>query len=416
MDGLPVPLASAFIAVDGHRDYGYGRANTIAEAKRTALFEAVERRVAMRPHGRRTVLRASYEQLGPERAVDPATLGLPDPIYHGHPASRTTPYRPDLPTRWVHGWSLTRRRALAVPEHVAYYGVRPTPDAPHFVTETSNGCGLGNSLEEAILYGLFEVAERDAFLMAWYAATPLRRVAVPTDDLTTPHLVDRLDQAGYDLMFFDATNDIGLPVVVSLALRRDLAPAAPHAYFAAGAHPDPRLALRSAAMEAAGGLFAAARVAHETGQGDRERLLRMLADSTLVRRIHDHAALHTLPEARSRYEHLIGAADPVDWQELWPDRPAPVTDLTRALTGLVGHLAEIGLQTVAVDQTDRWIESRLGLHAAKVIVPGTLPMSFGHVHHRTLNLPRLVEVPARLGRARAGLRHADLPRHPHPFP
>ncbi|MBG0567026.1 TOMM precursor leader peptide-binding protein [Actinoplanes aureus] len=414
-DGLPLPLASALIGIGGTLDHGYGRGETVEEARRTALFEAVERRLGMRPHGHRTVLRASFAELGADRAVDPATLGLPDPRYAGHPASRLTPYRPDLRTRWVHGWSLTRQRAVAVPEHVAYYGVEATPDAPHFLYECSNGCGLGNSVEEAILYGLFEVVERDAFLMAWYAGTALRRVAIPDGDDLSGHLRDHLDQAGYDLLLFDATNDLGVPVVASLALRREPDPVAPSAYFAAGAHPDPRIAVRSAAIEAAVGLFAGAARRHGDTVLDRARTLRMLADPTDVRDLEDHVRLYTMPEARPRYAFLLDGPAPADWRDLWPEQPPPVTDLTALLTALVDGLGTLGLETIVVNQTDPGLRDRLGLHAVKVIVPGTLPMTFGHVHHRTIGLPRLLEVPHRLGRAPVR-EYADLPLHPHPFP
>ncbi|MEU4424448.1 TOMM precursor leader peptide-binding protein [Actinoplanes sp. NPDC024001] len=414
-DGLPLPLASALIGAGGILDHGYGRGETVQEARRTALFEAVERQLGMRPHRRRTVLRASFAELGADRAVDPATLGLQDPRYAGHPASRLTPYRPDLRTRWVHGWSLTRQRAVAVPEHVAYYGVEATADAPHFLYECSNGCGLGNSVEEAVLYGLFEVVERDAFLMAWYAETPLRRVAIPGGDTLTGHLRDHLGQAGYDLLLFDATNDLGVPVVLSLALRREPDPAAPSAYFAAAAHPDPRIAVRSAAVEAAVGLFAGAVQRHEETVLDRARALRMLADPTEVRDLEDHVRLYTMAEARPRYAFLLEGSAPAAWRRLWPGRPPPVTDLTTLLTALVNRLGALGLETIVVDQTDPGLRHRLGLHAAKVIVPGTLPMTFGHVHHRTLGLPRLLEVPHRLGRGPVRA-YADLPLHPHPFP
>jgi ribosomal protein S12 methylthiotransferase accessory factor len=417
-DGLPLPLAAADFTVDGGRQHGgYGRGSTVAEAERTALFEAVERQLGMRPHARRTALTASFDELGPDRAVDPATLGLPDPRYHAHPGYRLTPYHPGVPTRWVYGWSLSTGAARAVPEHVAYWGIRPAPDAPRFLDESSNGCGLGNSIEEAALYGLLEVAERDAFLMAWYARTPLRRVAVPDDDPMVPHLVDRLDPLGYDLMFFDASNDFGLPAVVSLALHRDPGSAAPQAHFAAGAHPDPRTALRSAAAEVAVAVYAvAASIRQHPDHLDRDRVLRMLADPTEVRTIDDHVALYTLPEARPRYEFLLDGDDPVDCHELWPDRPQPVTDLTRFLTDLVGQLADAGMETIVVDQTDPWTQHRLGLHAAKVIVPGSLPMTFGHVYQRTRNLPRLLHTPVRLGRASTVLDYADLALHPHPFP
>lgn len=220
-------LSSAFVT-DGRLldDGGYGRSTDFESGERVALFESVERLAGMRPTGHRTVLRASFAALGAERALDPERLGLPEPAHHGHPASRTVPYTPRLELDWVQGWSLTRRRPVAVPEHVAYWDV-PGPDRPRVVYESSNGCGLGNSRQEAVLYGLFEVAERDAFLMAWYAATPLRRIAVPADDPEVAALADRAALAGYRLTLLDATNDFGVPAVVALCRYRGGHPAAP---------------------------------------------------------------------------------------------------------------------------------------------------------------------------------------------
>ncbi|MEU3727661.1 TOMM precursor leader peptide-binding protein, partial [Streptomyces sp. NPDC031705] len=242
-------LTTAFVT-DGRPvdDGGYGRAGDFAGSERIALFEAVERYAGMRPAGRRTDLRASFAALGPGRALDPERLGLPDPAHHGHPASPTVPYTPGLELDWVRGWSLTRQRPVAVPEHVAYWDV-PGEGRPRVVYESSNGCGLGNSPEEAALYGLFEVAERDAFLMAWYAATPLRRVEVPPEDLGTALLADRAALAGYRLRLLDATNDFGIPAVVAVCRYEGSHPNAPRMFLAAGAHHDPRAAIRSAVAE-----------------------------------------------------------------------------------------------------------------------------------------------------------------------
>ncbi|MFC9294225.1 TOMM precursor leader peptide-binding protein [Streptomyces sp. NPDC057011] len=413
-------LTSAYVSYGrALRDGGYGRAADYDGSQRVALFEGLERLAGMSPTGRRTVLRAPYAELGPERAVDPVRLGLPDPAHHGHPASSTVPYTPQLELDWVHGWSLTHDRPAAVPEHVAYWD--PSPGRPRVVYECSSGCGLGNSPEEAALYGLFEIAERDAFLMAWYAATPLRRVALPSDDAQVVHLADRTALAGYRLTLLDATNDLGVPAVIAVARHRDERSGAPQVFVAAGAHHDPRAAVRSAVVEVVTNVFnAPQRVLAEPEQYDPRRLRPMLDDPELVTSLDDHTSLYSLPEARPRLDFLCAdeeaARAGTDWREVWPGAPAPVEDIGALLDRTVRRLAGIGLEVVVVGQDEAGARDRLGLHCVKAVVPGSLPMTFGHVNRRTRGLPRLLEVPHRLGRVAAPLRHEDLTLHPHPFP
>ncbi|MFE9934019.1 TOMM precursor leader peptide-binding protein [Streptomyces sp. NPDC005533] len=411
-------LTSA-IVTDGRSldDGGHGRARTFADSERIALFEAVERYAGMRPTGRRTDPRAvSFAALGPERALDPERLGLPDPAHHGHPGSPTVPYTPDLPLHWVRGWSLTHHRPTAVPEHVAYWDV-PGPDRTRVVYESSNGCGLGNSPEEAALYGLFEVAERDAFLMAWYAATPLRRVRLPADDTDTLLLADRAASAGYRLLLLDATNDFAIPAVLAVCRYEGDHPGAPRMFLAAGAHHDPRAAIRSAVAEAVTNVLEAPhRSFAEGGPRDPARLRPMLQRPELVLTLDDHVGLSTLPEAAPRLEFLFADTPIVAADEAWPGAPAPVPDLSGLLTRTVERLARAGLEVITVDQSEPGLRERFGLHCVKAVVPGALPMTFGHVNRRTLGLPRLLDVPHRLGRTGRPARHEELPLHPHPFP
>ncbi|MFJ3235890.1 YcaO-like family protein [Streptomyces sp. NPDC086787] len=399
-------------------DGGYGRSGDFRSSERVALFESVERFAGMRPTGRRTVLRASYTDLvaaGETAVLDPVRLGLPDPEFDGHPARRTVPYSPDLALDWVYGWSLTERRGLVVPEHVAYWDV-PGPDRPRVVYESSNGCGLGNSPQEAALYGLFEVAERDAFLMAWYARTPLPRIAVPDDDPEVTALADRAALLRYRLTLLDATNDLGVPAVISLCRYEGTHPDAPRAFLAAGAHHDPQAAIRSAVAEVVTNVQEADRRSAPGGPRDPERLRPMLDRPELVLDLDDHVGLNTLPQAQPRMDFLLAGAREVPWYERWPGAPEPVADLTLVLERTVERLAGEGLEVIAVAQDEAGVRDRLGLHCAKVIVPGTLPMTFGHVNRRTAGLERLLETPHRLGRTVRPPRREELSLDPHPFP
>lgn len=399
------------------REAGYGRARDFASSERVALFEAVERYSSARPRGRQTVVQASYAELGGERALDPETLGTHDPRYFADPRFFLTPYEPSLSTTWVHGYSCQRQQSILVPEHVAYWSTRHGPSNHRFVYESSNGCGLGNSLEEAVLYGLFEVAERDAFLMAWYGRTPLTEIAHDNVHTDVNSLGDRLESLGYDLRLFDITNDFGIPAVMSLALHRDVTSPAPQAFFAAGAHPDPIKAIHSAVAEVVTNVINAPVAAQFTPrQFDRTRLRPMLDQPELVLDLDDHVALNALPEARARFSWLTESGSaPRPWRELWASLE-PTSDLTQALTDLIARLDAAGMDTVIVDQTEPWTGERLGLHTVKVIVPGSLPMTFRHVLHRTRGLPRLLDIPYQLGRVDSRLDYESLPLHPHPFP
>ncbi|WP_367128785.1 TOMM precursor leader peptide-binding protein [Saccharothrix sp. HUAS TT1] len=365
---------------------GFGRTADYAEAERVALYEAVERHAGLRPRRVTTVLEASFAELG-DRALDPTRLGLPD-----HESPHVVPYNPDVRTRWVHGWSYTHARPVAVPEHVAYWGPAV---GPRFVDETSNGCGAGNSLTEAVLYGLFEVAERDAFLTAWYGRARLPRLRVRDD--VTGHIADRLDQLGYRLELYDATNDLGVPSVLSLARCTSPRPQLPRAFFAAGAGLDPDAAMRSAAAEVAMDVEAGAkRYRVEPGDYDPDRLRRLLREPRLIRSMDDHVNVNGLPEAAERYDFL---ADGPEYDLVTPD--VPRDDLDALLEHYVRRWAELDLEVIAVDQSDPVVRDRLGLHSAKVIVPGAVPMTFGELNRRTRGLPRL--------------RLAGDPL-PHPFP
>ncbi|MGI5507279.1 YcaO-like family protein [Lentzea sp. CA-135723] len=368
-----LPLATVTAELDAHT-VGYGRTTSFEEAERTAIFELIERINGMRPRTK-PAAEASFAELGPERAVDPSTLGLDDENDTYHPARRM---------RWVEGWSYTKKKNVLVPEQIAYWGA----PGERFVHETSNGCGLGNSLTEAVLHGLFEVAERDAFLMAWYGRTPLGRIKLPDDPLLH-HLTDRLEELGYELLFLNATNDLRIPAVMTLARARRKG--LPQAFFAAGASPDPVRAMRSAAVEVAVDVEAFAdRVRTKPEDYEPERLKRLLEDPRLVRTMDDHVAVNTLDEAKDRWTFLVGDEPP---QELADTRTH--TDLKHLLDSCTRAMS---LEVIAVDQSDPHTVNTFGLHAAKVVVPGALPMTFGH--RRTKGLDRLV------------------PRqtHPHPFP
>ena len=90
-------------------------------------------------------------------------------------------------------------------------------------------------------------------------------------------------------------------------------------------------------------------------------------------------------------------------------------DLTQDVNQVVGRYLETGLDVLVVDQTTPE-HRRAALACVKVIVPGTIPMTFGHGMRRVHGLPRLFDVPRLLSDPSAPATIEDLNPHPHPFP
>jgi len=390
-----------------------GRTRSYQESESIAILEALERYAGWRPRGRRTVVRGSHAELR-RWAVDPRQLAGHAPEWQQRADFPFRPYSPELELNWVWGYSFRRREPVLIPESLAYYRLPDNEERPNtwLFYEISNGCALGGSLEEAILYGLLEAIERDAFLMAWYTRSPVPELSLDgIADRDALLLVDALEHRGYSVHVFNTTTDFQVPSLWVMVVNRN--GGLPASYSAAGAHFDPERALFGALVEAVSVLPGV----EESARQFRHRGLELLADSQSVLDMHDHGLLYAQPEALERLSFLFGREQKTPFRQAFPswyDSP-PQPDLTADLLLLVERALQLGCDVWVVDQTPAEVEG-LGLHAAKVLVPGTLPMTFGHKYRRTEGVPRLLTVPHQLGYRPRPLLPEELNLLPHPFP
>ncbi len=384
---------------------GYGRSGDFHSAQQVAILECLERLAGYRPSGPPVAV-ASPAELGDD-AVDLPSLGLPDPRWDGHPGSQLRPFRPDTATAWVAASDVLGGREVLLPEHVAYWGVRDAPGNARFVYESSNGCALGGCLEEAVLYGALEVVERDAFLLHWYARltpVPLDPASV-RDEISRDHLAV-IEDEGFEIHLLDITTAVGVPVVWALALDVRAQPHPIASLSAAAAHPDPEGAVRGALAEVSAMCVLRRRAAPQ----QRSQLLALLRDPVAVQTLEDHVSLYTLPEALGRLRWALDPRrEPVAVHRRFRGAAGrwPGQDVAAMARYLLEAMERAGMRPLAVRQTTAREES-LGLEVVKMIAPGALPMTFGHVHHRTRGFPRLDA--ARRATGRTG------PLDPHPFP
>jgi ribosomal protein S12 methylthiotransferase accessory factor len=404
-------VAAAHVGLRGGQvEGGYGRSRSYLTSRLTAVLEGIERYGGGRPGARRTAVRAAYTEVA-DHAVDPRTLGPhAEDVYRG-PEFRFRPFDPATPYRWVWGYSFARRAPILVPEAYAYYRMHHAdPASPPFAYEISNGCALGSCLEEAVLYGLLEVAERDAFLMTWYAGMSVPRIDLGSArDRTVPLIAEAMTaETGYRVMAFDTTVEQRVPCVWAMAVNPE-DDGRPKVVCSAGSHLEPERAAENALSELGPILTDLIRRYPE----QRDKAAAMAADSSAVTVMSDHALLYAAPEVFGRLDFLTGVTETRRFDAM--STGFGNQDLREDLRELVDRYLATGLDVVVVDQTTPEHEAG-GFSCVKVVVPGTLPMTFGHANRRTDGLPRLLTVPHELGHRAGPLRPGDLNTDPHPFP
>ena len=379
--------------------------STYGRSLSTGLCEAFERHASHAvPPNQPTVVACLRDVR--DRALDPRECGLYDSEFYEINTS-VGRFSEDLRIRWIEGYSLTESRPILVPTQLAHYGA-PLEGEQRFVFSNSNGSASGTCVEEAIFFAILEVIERDAFMTHWLACLSPKRVNLDSIENPTLHILRaRLRHAGYELSVLDARFDIPVPTLVAVLNRSENT----YGAFAVGAcaHFNPEVAIVSSVSDAASRV---AGFADRTRRAE-TRLRGLLADYGRVRTIGDHGALYGLPEAAHGAAFLT-AGPMEDYEHLfdqWNTALPHSMDLKDDVNHLISILRHRGLQRVIVVDMSSPESLRAGLRTVKVLIPGALPIDFGHGKLRVSNLPRFVRLGAMYGKNGIPLNY----RIPHPF-
>lgn len=345
---------------------------------------------------------ASYRALRPE-ATDPSRFILFHPRQYGQPGFPFTPPREDIVIGWVHGFSLTRKKPTLLPAALVHLSYQSPSWRECFDLGPVSGYACGNTFEEAILSGLYEVIERDSFMIFWFNQLP-----VPGFDLhsaRSPSLqrtLDRYHSAPVSLFCANITTDIGVPAALAVMVSRE--PGWPAAVVATAANLDAEQAIARAFQElAANHLYI-----RSYFEDPRRRLPQ--APHEVVNQ-EDHGLLYCSPNRLRQLDAVL--------RPRWMIRPEDIAnnesdDVKANVDYCVRKLADLGLEVIVVDLTTPEVES-LGLKVVKVLVPGIQPLDFG-TQWLHLGGRRIYEAPVRMGYRQANTKPHELNLFPHPFP
>ncbi|MDW5562547.1 MAG: YcaO-related McrA-glycine thioamidation protein [Methanomassiliicoccus sp.] len=207
LDRIGIPVFSAIrpSAESGAISVYNGKGLTKEEAKVSALMEGFERYSA-EVRGFNIVRKGVEEFMESHNAVDPMELILT-------PASAFHLLK--QPVGWVKGYDLNGMEEIWVPASAVFHPYVSRLDLALFRTST-NGLASGNNLEEAVLHGLCEVIERDA----WSLVEGRRKIQgdiVLPEDGPVKRLMNMFTSKGVEVHLKNLTSDIGVPTIAAAA-------------------------------------------------------------------------------------------------------------------------------------------------------------------------------------------------------
>lgn len=410
-----VPMVGTENYIETDKNEGaFGRTFDFKSSEVSAYLEGLERYSNVYNRKSNSEIFASYLEVK-DRAVNPTDMTL-HKEEHMNEHFRLHRYSENMKYHWVWGYSLRNEIPLLIPEQMVYYKDEMIRgESRRFVYETSNGCALGSTIEEAVLYGLFEMIERDNFLVAWYNRLPLVEIDISNLSEEFRILNEVIKADGYEVRFFDTTMELGIPTVWALMVNeRD--DAVVKTYSAAGCHFNPEKALMSAFIEVVSSVPVYNKVFGAEHLMERKRLI--FENDDLATEFQDHVLLYSHPDTLERLSFLTSLGEKKTLRTLHPEWYETETfknqDLTEDLNQLLHRIYKHYEDVYVVDLSGELLKS-FELRCVKVFIPGMLTMTFGH-QHRRLDESRILQAPVLAGRAESPLTLDNINPYPHPFP
>ena len=238
--GLPIYTAIRPTAEEGGVSIYGGKGITKDHAKASAMMEGFERYSAERQDSDESII-SNLNDI--DNNIDPKSLNLPKDLE-----------RVDI-NDWNLEWSIAHdiisENDYYIPTNAVYHPYNPKDNAKTLFKSNTNGLASGNILEEAILHGMFEVIERDAWSI--FELTHKNYSQIDLDSIESDvinEIIEKFESEGIKIKLMDFTADINIPTIAASAddtVTKD----AGLLTLGMGTHLDPEVAILRALTEVA---------------------------------------------------------------------------------------------------------------------------------------------------------------------
>ena len=236
--GIPIYTAIRPTAEEGAVSIYGGKGITKEHSKASAMMEAFERYSAERQDSDDAIIAKIDEIEG--NYIDPKSLNLPKELEKKDIT--------DLKLEWSLAKDIVSNEDHYIPTNAIFH---PYKYPVSLFKSNTNGLASGNVLEEAILHGIFEVIERDAWSI--FELTHKNYAQIDIDSIESDVInesIDKFESNGIKIKLMDFTADIKIPTIAASAddtVTKD----AGLLTLGMGTHLDPEVAILRALTEVA---------------------------------------------------------------------------------------------------------------------------------------------------------------------
>ena len=304
---------------------------------------------------------------------------------------------------WREGWDLATGSHTYLPACLAYLSESPALkefDSVVIGPAISTGCSCAVRQEDSLLAGLYELIERDAFMIAWRNRLPIPEVTI--DDASDLYKIfsTRFSRPGLEYRIWQTSLDLPVPSFFGMLI--DHRESKTRMIVGGAANLDAERAVLKTLCELTQGL------SWLDSKTFKESAAELNIDD--IHTFTDRARFYASrwrPEAFSFLQTAHG---------LRPLSSIPSVHVcaSNALSAIVAEMSKRELRPLAVDLTTPDVKEA-GFVVTRVMVPGLETMDGDH-RLQMLGGRRWREVPITMGLVAAGTSIATLNPYPHPYP
>lgn len=294
---------------------------------------------------------------------------------------------------WVKGKKLENKEIIYIPSQLVYVPYIYENDEIMINHPSSSGAAAGTSLEDAILRGIFELIERDSFIISYLnkihsPIVNLKRIRDPQ----IKKIIASLKRYNLELKLVDIAMDLGIPVYAAVLIDKS-------------------------------GIGPAVSVGLKSGFNQHDVAIGAIEEALMVRSgIRDQYALNSLTskninfslENRAKFWYPLSSVKHLNfWLKNKNKKNFIKKRREKSLKELNLDLKKKNLEIYYIDIADKLIKN-YGFEVVKVIIPQLQPLFFSYslpeiLSERVFNVPVLMNI-----RKEPNLRK-NLNKLPHPF-